>query len=225
MGILIPITIMAALGIAYWWATVHDRKRREKLIELAQSLGLQISWELSPSDAERFRRFAVSKLGHTQNVKTVLCADSGETRMVVFDYEYIKGHGKHRICRIFSMVLCTDPRFKSPKLSLEPEAWHSVLADLTASIGSHLGVMLPRDIDFSEAPDFSSAFRLCASDEKLAREFMNETRRQALMAHPKVRLEIDGDALLVMRPHFRLTADSIREYMAEALAATQFMVD
>ncbi len=118
MGILIPVTIVAALSIAYWWASVHDKKRREKLIELAHSLGLQISWELSPPDAERFRRFAIYKLGHTQNVKMVLCADSGETRMVVFDYEYIRGHGKQRICRIFSMVLCWDSRFKAPKLSL-----------------------------------------------------------------------------------------------------------
>ena len=213
MGLIIPIAIMLALGLAYWWASAQEKKRRENLIALAQTLGLEISWQLAPQDAERFRRFAIAAMGHTQNVNMVLSADSGETRMVVFDYEYIKGHGKHRICRVFSMVLCTDSRFNAPKLSLEPESWRSIIADL---IGA-------RDIDFHEDPSFSSTFRLCADDETAAREFMNESRRSALASHPQIRLEIDGDCLLVMRPHFRLTAESIRDYMSEAFAATKIM--
>ncbi len=44
------------------------------------------------------------------------------------------------------------------------------------------------------------------------------------MAHPTMRLEVDGDSLLIMKPHFRLDAENVRTYMSEALAATQIMI-
>lgn len=215
MGIVVLLSILVVFGLVYWWASAMEKKRREKLIEMAQSLGLEISWALAPQDAERFRRFEVASKGHTQNVNMVLCADTGETRIVVFDYEYIKGHGKHRVRRIFSMVLCTDARFKAPKLSLQPESWSTVFSAL-------VGV---RDIDFKDDPDFSSAFQLRGVDEESVRLFMNESRRKAILANPQIRLEIDGDALLVMQPHFRLTAESIRIYMAQTLTAAQIMAN
>jgi hypothetical protein len=215
MEILVPISILVGFGLVYWWASAKEKKRREKLIEMAQSLGLEISWALDPQDAARFRRFDVANKGHTQNVKMVLCADTGETRMVVFDYEYIVGHGKHRVQRIFSMVLCIDARFKAPKMSMQPESWSTAIAALVGA----------RDIDFKDDPDFSSAFQLSGVDEQSVRLFMNESRRKAFLANPQIRLEVDGDALLVMQPHFRLTAESVRTYMAQALAAVQIIID
>ena len=215
MGIFIAITIMVCLGLVYWWATVYEKKRRENLIEMAQTLGLEISCELAPQDKIRFERFGIAKLGHTQNINMVLCADTSKTRMVVFDYEYIKGHGKHRICRIFSMVLCTDARLKAPKLALEPESWSTKIA---AMIGA-------RDIDFNDDPQFSSAFQLVGPDEVAVRQFIDTPRRKAIMAHPSLRMEVDGDALLIMQPRFRLDAESIRTYMSQALTVTQIMID
>lgn len=214
MGFLIPIAIIAVFALVYWWSTVMEKKRREELITLARSLNLEISWQLAPQDAERFRRFEVSSMGHTQNVNMVLCADTGQTRMAVFDYEYIKGHGKHRVRRVFSMVLCTDARFNAPNLSLQPETWSTAIAALVGYL----------DIDFNEDPAFSSMFQLGGTNEEAVRLFMNEARRKAFMANPQIRLEIAGDALLVMQPHFRLTAESVRTYMSQALTATQIIL-
>ncbi len=215
MGFLIPLTIMIGLGVFYWWATVLEKKRREKLLELAKGLGLEIAWQLDPADHQRFRRFEISQKGRVQHVKTVLCAYTGQTRMVVFDYEYVKGHGKNRVNRIFSMVLCTDARLKVPKLALEPESWGTAIA-------SFIGV---QDIDFDDDPEFSKAFQLQGTDEASVRQFMNPSRRKAILAHPAMHLEADGDTLLIMQPHFRLDAENVRKYMAQALAATEIMID
>jgi hypothetical protein len=135
--------------------------------------------------------------------------------MVIFDYEYVTGHGKHRITRDFSMVLCVNARFNAPKLSLEPESWSSKIA---AMIGA-------RDIDFSEDLEFSSAFHLSGTDEAAVRSYMNESRRKSLMEQPPVRLEIEGDTLLVVQPHFKLSEETVRSYMSRALTLTNIMID
>lgn len=215
MAVLIPIVIMVGLGLVYWWATVQDKKRRQKLVEMSQELGLELSWELAPHDNERFRRFDISRKGRLQSIQMALCADTGDTRMVIFDFRYVQGHGKHRVDRFFSMVLCTDRRLQAPKLMLEPESWSNALATL-------VGV---RDIDFQEDPKFSSTFHLVGSDEDSVRRFLNATRRNALLAHPSIRLEVDGDCLLVSKPHMKLDAENVRVYMSEALAAMQIMLN
>jgi hypothetical protein len=215
MGTLVGIAIMTCLALVYWWATVFEKKRRDKLIALARSLDLEISWELNPQDNERFKRFAIATKGRVQHVNMVLCADTGETRMVIFDYEYVTGHGKHRITRDFSMVLCVDTRFNAPKLSLEPESWTTKIA---AMVGT-------RDINFNEDPAFSSTFQLSGTDEAAIRSFMNDSRRKALMAQPPVRLEIEGDSLLVVQPYYKLSEETIRTYMSRALTLTHIMVD
>lgn len=215
MGTIVAIAIMTCLALGYWWATVYEKKRRDELIALARSLDLEISWELASQDNERFRRFAISSKGRTQHVNMVLSADTGETRMVIFDYAYVTGHGKNRKTRDFSMVLCVDARFNAPKLSLEPESWTTKIA---AMVGA-------RDINFNEDPGFSSAFQLLGTDEAAVRGYMNEARRKALMEQPPMRLEIEGDALLVVQPYFKLSAETIRTYMSQALKLTHIMVD
>lgn len=215
MGVAIPITILAGLGLVYWWATVRDKQRREKLVELASSLGLEIVWELSPQDNKRFQRFDIASKGRSQAIPMALCADTGQTRMVVFDYRYVTGHGKNRVDRFFSMVLCTDSRLRAPKLALQPETWSS-------KIVSWMGVS---DIDFNDDPEFSAAFHLSGAEEADVRQFMNPARRQALLAHPTIRLEVAGDSILIMKPHFKLDADRVRNYMSEALAAIEIMID
>jgi hypothetical protein len=212
---LIPIVIMVCLGLVLWWASVHEKKRRQKLVEMAQSLGLEISWELASQDNARFQRFDLSRMGRQRDIQMAICADTGETRMVIFDFKYVKGHGKNRVERYFSMVLCTDHRIQAPKLALEPESWTNAIAAL-------VGV---RDIDFNEDPEFSSAFHLVATEEDSVRQFMNESRRKALLAHPNIRLEVDGDCVLVTKPHQKLDAENIRVYMSEALAVAQVMID
>jgi hypothetical protein len=54
---------------------------------------------------------------------------------------------------------------------------------------------------------------------------MNEVRRKALMAQPSVRLEIEGDSLLVVQPYFKLSAETIHTTMSQALKLTHIMID
>jgi hypothetical protein len=215
MGALIPITIMAALGFAYWWATAKDKKRRDQLEDMAQSLGIQVTAELPPQDSQRFERFEIAKMGRFQRAHTVLCADTGQTRMVVFDFNYVKRQGNRRIERFFSLVLVTDQRLQAPKLALEPESWRSMIANWVGA----------RDIDFEDDAEFSAAFHLTGADEDAIRKFMHSLRRKALLSYPNMRLEVSGDSLLITKPHLKLEAGNVRNFMSEALTATQLMID
>jgi hypothetical protein len=212
---LIPIVIMVCLGLGYWWSSVQEKKRRQRLIEMAQSLGLEIAWELAPQDNARFQRFDLSRMGRQQHIQMAICADTGETRMVIFEFRYVKGQGKNRVDRYFSLVLCTDNRIRAPKLALEPESWMNAIAALVDA----------RDIDFNEDPEFSAAFHLVGREEDSVRRFMNESRRKALLKNPNVRLEVDGDCVLVTKPHQKLDTENVRVYMSEALAITQLLID
>jgi hypothetical protein len=211
---LIALTLIGLLAGGYATMSHLDRKRREGLAALAKELGLELNWQLPAADLARFNRFQIASKGRSPTTGTTIIADDGETRMVVFDYSYTTGHGKHKRSHLYSIAMCSNPALKLPNMSIEPETWQSKIAELVGFV----------DIDIAEDPAFSKRFSIQGDDPTAIRSFLNPTRRAVLSKFPDQRLSSQFDTLLVIRKYGRLKPDNVRELMTEALQITNAMV-
>jgi hypothetical protein len=91
MAIVIAVLFFALLI----GAGILDLKRLEwKRRKVAERLGIEHHEQLAPADQAMFAKFALASRGHNQLASNVLVADSGELRMVIFDFRYIVGSGR-----------------------------------------------------------------------------------------------------------------------------------
>ena len=79
---IVGLVVAAGVGYSFW----TEKKRREGIQQLAGQLGIEYREELAPDDREVFAKFALASLGHNRVISNILVADSGEIRMVIFDY-------------------------------------------------------------------------------------------------------------------------------------------
>lgn len=83
---IIPLVIVYTILQKKW-----ELKQRR---EVAERLGIEYHEQLAPADQAMFAKFALASRGHNQLASNVLVADSGELRMVIFDFLYIVGSGR-----------------------------------------------------------------------------------------------------------------------------------
>ncbi len=100
----------------------------------------------------------------------------------------------------------TSDAILAPEFELEPERWYSKIAELFGR----------QDIDFKDDPDFSSNFQLRGPSESAIREFLSPARRRALIAFPKLSLQVGSKAMIVVQKK-QLKPQDIQPYMALAL--------
>jgi hypothetical protein len=112
-------------------------------------------------------------------VSNVIVADSGELRMVIFDFEFVTGSGKSKTTHRQTVVQIQNADLVLPSFSIGPESFMHRL-------GNFLGF---DDIDFTEDQAFSDQFLLYGDDADAVRLFFNPDRRQAFMKHSNVSVE------------------------------------
>lgn len=213
MGWLIALSFLGLMVGGYAYMYHLDRKRKEGLAALAKELALELHWRLPDSDLARFQRFPIAKQGRLPTSGTTLIADDGETRMVVFDYSYTTGHGKHKRSHLFAIAMCSNPALNIPNMNVEPETWQTKIAEF---------VGYP-DIDIAEDPEFSKLFSIHGDDQTAIRNFLSSKRRASISKFPNQRLSAQADTLLVIRKYGRLKSENVQELMTEALQVTNAM--
>ena len=211
----IAIAFMGLLAGGYAYVSHLDRKRRDGLVALANELGLEFSWQLQEADLPRFNRFELATKGRLPTTGMTMVADNGQTRMLIFDFSYTIGYGKHKRSHLFSIAMCTNLKWKMPNFSLEPESWGTKIAEFVGQT----------DIDIEDDPFFSKLFSIRGDDPNAIRGFLNTTRRAVLSKFPNQRLTGQLDTLLVIRKYGRLKAENVRELMSEAFKISQSMCD
>jgi hypothetical protein len=212
---IIGIAIFSAL-IAGWFYHNHlERQRRQALIALTHQLGLELNWQLLDGDLARFQSFEIGQRGRMPRSEIAITADDGETRMLVFDFAYDTGSGKHKKTHWFSMAMCTRAQLNCPGFSLEPMTWKSRIADF-------MGYAIIR---FDDDPDFSKRFSVRGKDPDAVKRFLDDRRRAYLMQFPQQRLEGKSDTLLIIRKDGKLKVEKVRSLMTEGLAITTAMCD
>ncbi len=205
----IVLVVMIGLGLlALAGAVWYERKRRQAIIRFAEQLGLAYHPSLLPDDERVFQRFSLSSRGRGRRATDAIVADSGQLRVVIFDYRYTTGGGKNSTTYRQTVALVHAPGLDLPAFSLEPESF-------LHRVGNLLGF---DDIDFEDDREFSKKILLRGADEDAVREFMTPQRRRALLEFADMCIEADGDDFLFYRRGRRSKPDRFKQMMEQALA-------
>lgn len=194
--IFILLVAVAVIGGIFYL----ERRRSQKIGEVARSLGLTFRRKASEADNALTAGCHVGQIGHGRVVSNVLeAARSDELNLTLFDYQYTIGHGKAA-----NMVQQTITRMESglfhlPAFVLFPESF-------LAKMGKMLGTA---DINFPDSPEFSRKYILRGDDEAAIRALFTPALRQAIGGQDRLTIEGAGPLLFIFRKGRRLTPDLI----------------
>jgi len=209
------LLLIAGAFVAIWLVTQQiEKKRRQRVIDLAKQLALELHWLLPDEDRNRFSRFDLSGKGRNQHAGMTLIADNGDTRITLFDYSFVTGNGKNKSTHHWAVAQCRDARLTAPDLQIEPETWVS-------RVGSLVGY---QDIDIPEDPEFSKKFLVRGGAEEAIRAFLTLERRAALLEHPTQRMAIRGDTMILTRPRMKLDAKHVKPLLSDSLRMVNVML-
>lgn len=204
--IIVWLIVPLFVGIAFYANHKREQQRREEFQSLAGGLGLESFEHLPADDAERFDRFALASRGRNGQISNVIVADSGELRMVIFDFKFTTGSGKNKTTHRQTVVQIHNEALSLPAFTIGPESFMHRL-------GNFLGI---DDIDFAEDEEFSNRFLLNGDDEQAVRAFFDADRRRALMKHASVSVEARGSDFIFFQRQKRWEVSEIKSLMSDA---------
>lgn len=197
--------ILVGIG-AIAWGVLAEKKRREAIAQTVEELGLRLASDLDDSDRNVFDACQLAQQGHSRRVSNVIVADSGELRMVLFDYLYKTSNGKNSTTHKQSVVLVRSPALRMPEFTISPEGFFHRILEMFGA----------KDIDFEEDREFSDLFLLQGTQEQEVRSFFHAQRRNEFANHANIHLESRADSFLYYRPRYRWNADGIKQAMEQA---------
>ena len=206
---IVGLVIAAAIAYTFW----TEKKRREGIQQLAGQLGIEYREELAPDDREDFVKFALASLGHNRVISNILVADSGEIRMVIFDYRYTVGSGKNKSTPKQTVVMAQSSELSVPTFQLSPESLFQKIAGLFG---------FP-DINFEDDPSFSKAFKLTGPNVEQIRAFFTANRRKEILSHRQITLEGNRDHFLFYQGRRLGSMEEMKGLMGRAFSLYSIM--
>jgi hypothetical protein len=200
--IAVPVFIVTMLVVAIQ----QERKRKRDLEQAATDLGLTYAPTISEADRAVFDRFPISQVGRGRAATNAIVADSGELRMVIFDYVYTTGGGKSKKTLRQSVVLASSSSLQLPQFSISPESFFHRIGDLFGF----------KDIDFDDDSEFSEAFLLKGPDEPAVREFFQSHRRAAFMKFKHISVQASAGSFVFFQARKLRGVQQLRELMQES---------
>lgn len=190
------------VGIAVFLTVSHqvERKRRESLVACARELGMEINWQLPPEDQEPFQRFELAKKGTRRSSNTTMVADTGETRLLVFEHVVTTSNGESQHRSYYVIGMARDPRLAAPSFSMQPRTWQTAVA----------GFFGYQNVEFLSDPDFGARFCVRGSSAEEIQAFLNARFREYAKSQPKLHMAASGDALIVIQSRTRLQAGNLK---------------
>jgi hypothetical protein len=203
----LPLSLVAAVSTVFVavvaYAIRAERKRKKLVEEGARALKLAHTSALTGTDKIFFDGFALAQIGRGRAATSATTADSGDLRLIIFDYQYTVGSGKNSSTRSYAVVMATSPQLQLPHFTLVPETFMHRVADFFGF----------KDIDFEEDAPFSDLFQLQGEQEGAIRSFFNSARRAKLVALGPVQVEARGHGMIVYRFGKQRNADDLRHLL------------
>ncbi|QDV28042.1 hypothetical protein [Aureliella helgolandensis] len=205
--IVIIVGVLLIMGGVHFYSSLKEKERRASFKREAEAMGLSCHDRLLQTDEIDFNVFPLASRGRSQESTNSIVADSGELRMVVFDFKYVTGSGKNKSVHRQSVMMASSDRLHLPEFTLTPESFWQRFAEF----------MTGKDIDFEEDPEFSKAFYLRSPSEQNVRNYMTPARRHALLKYPQVYLEARFQGFILYHPRSRLKVEEVKTFMEDAL--------
>jgi hypothetical protein len=196
----IPIIILAMVAVPLIFAAVvaviivviavnHHaglKRQREELQLLAARSGFTFAAEDVIGLQQRLQLFALMRKGHSKKVRHVLIGEHGGRQVILFEYVYVIGHGKHRHTHTQYCCMWQVP-VQISRLVIRPEGFFDRVGDWFTG----------RDIDFADDPAFSDAYVISGDDESQVRALLTPAVRAFLLRSGLQCLEMVGDLALL----------------------------
>ena len=136
-----------------------------------------------------------------------MTGEIGGSEVLLFDFRYTIGHGKHQQVHAQTVVLLPGGAAELPDFQLAPATFMDKLGKLFGS----------KTIDFEDHPEFSQRYRLTGVESEAVRSAFTPVVRSALLQQQGWSVEACDDDLLVYRHGKRRKPPDCPELIAEAL--------
>ncbi len=215
LEIVLVLAIVCLIGGGLTFSIIYEKKRKQKLKEVAEEMGLSFSPDGDPHLLTRFSDFKLFNVGRNRQMKNLIQGDSGEVKIAIFEYKYTTGGGKSTKTRHQSVVSLHSIDLVCPDFTIRPE-------NFLDRIGSALGF---QDIDFDDHPEFSSKFVLQGSSEPQIREYFNQETLDFFTDRPDICVEAQSGTLFYYRVNKRINPKQVKDNLGEAYEIFGMMVD
>ncbi len=162
---------------------MEEKRAEKKRRDQAERLGIECHKQLVPADQAMFAKFALASRGRKQLASKALVADSGDLRMVIFDFRYIVGSGRGTREYKQTCVMAQSDLLSIPAFEISPEGMLQKIA----------GLFGYQDINFDDDTNFAKVFELNGPDVDKIRAFFTAKRRQEVLCERQIILEGNGD--------------------------------
>ena len=188
VGILIVVVV---IGLNFY----YEKKRREKLAQIAQDLGFSFAQKGPGPDEIGLGHLDLFQHGHAQRANNMISGKLEDIAVALFDYRYTTGHGKQQKTHLQTVATFKLPVPAFPAFQLRRE-------HLFHKLGQMFGY---KDIDFPDYPQFSKRYLLRSDSEEAIRAFFTEeVIRFFEQFDEKWSIEAAGQALVVYQPSKRI---------------------
>jgi hypothetical protein len=188
-AVLMIVGVVAFIAFLIWLVWYLDKRRREAWMAAANDLGLQYS-RRDDSIMTTFAGFKLFGFGRRRRTKDILKGKVREGEVVMGDYQYVTGHGKHQQLHKQTLCILKSPSFHLPHCFLrKQQRFFDFMGKLFGG----------KDIDFEDDPEFSKAFVLQGEDEIAVRTAYHPGVRGHFMRYKgtSFTFEAFGDTFLI----------------------------
>jgi hypothetical protein len=208
MGIIIIIGGIAVFIILIITVSAHfEKKRTEALMNIALSMNLKFAKKDDEGLQSGLGNFKLFSRGHSKKITNIMKGEIDNISMIIMDYRYTTGHGKHSHTYNQSVILFSCNDLQLPHFTLSPESFFH-------KIGSMLGF---KDINFNTHPVFSSKYLLKGSEENSIKSVFNHGVLDYFSNNHGLSVEGISNSLIVYRTSKRLKPEEIRSFLEESL--------
>ncbi|MCH2182020.1 MAG: hypothetical protein MK108_08450 [Mariniblastus sp.] len=201
---IVGLIVFGLVGkVVYAW---FQYRRKKRLREVADELGLEYIEDGQHSLFQSISDLSLFRSGRSGKSSKMICGDTGELTIGIFDYSYVSGSGDSTKSYTQSVIALLSDQIVLPRFNLQPQG---ILHKLIGALGV-------QDIDFEEYPEFSRMFFLQGEDEQGIRDFFDAEWIDFLARFQGYCIEGKDGALIFYRPNKQVHPDQIKEYLSQA---------
>ena len=211
--LLIGCVVVAGLAFMIF-GYYQEKQRTEQMQAAAERMGFSFVPEDEQGLRSRLGHFHLFSQGRSQKIRNVMRNEIDDISVMLFDYEYRTGSGKHSHTHRRTVVLFEAEQLRLPFFTLRPEGLFHRLA---GSLGY-------QDIDFEAHPAFSDSYLLRGPDEAGIRELFREEVLSYYERHADLSTEGEGQQLLFYQGNRRRDPTRIEGFFEQGLDILDLIV-
>jgi hypothetical protein len=192
------------VAVAIWLMHRYEKKRTESMSNIAEELGLTFFPEGHPDLVSKLQLLPIFNKGRDRKMRNLMTAETEETQLAIFDYQYTTGGGKNQHTHKSTIASMIKDDLRLPHFSVRPEGFFD-------RVGAVVGF---QDINFDDHPDFSRAYVLKGENEAAIRSFFTKDMLDLFASKKDVMVEAGGNVICFRRKG-RQSPEQIADFMAE----------